>query len=219
MEDCTARYTKRARSKWAAVLAACICLACGPPDVRPLSHSDDRRRADGGQVASRPARDADPYLVSATGIGAIRLGMTLAGASDALPEATFERTSDGDGAALVSVTIAPGHSVVLRADEDDPALAIDWSRTVRHIETFSSAFHTREGIHPGSLVSDVEQVFGTVQVIRKSEIESREYITFVKQPAGLTFRLDYTGVFAEGSRETKRFAPGARIYSIAVSLD
>ncbi len=115
------------------------------------------------------------------------------------------------------MTIAPGHSIVLWADEDDPDAAIDWSTAIRHIETFSSAFHTHDGVHPGSLVTEAEQVLGKVRGIAKSEIESREYLTFEKQPAGLTFRLDYTGVFAAGSQQTTRFAQGARISSIAVS--
>jgi hypothetical protein len=62
-------------------------------------------------------------------------------------------------------------------------------------------------------------VYGRVERIVRSEIESRAYIRFARQPAGLLFRLDYTGVFPPDSWETTEFDPGGRIYSIAVSPD
>ena len=49
-------------------------------------------------------------------------------------------------------------------------------------------------------MTDVEGVFGQTKEIVKSEIESREYIEFEMQPAYLTFRLDYTGIFSAGKR-------------------
>jgi hypothetical protein len=103
------------------------------------------------------------------------------------------------------------------AEEDDPATPIDWSKRIVTIETFSAAFHTSEGIHPGSLVTDAARFFGPVRQIVKSEIEGREYITFARQPRALTFRLDYTGIFSPGLRHTTAFAPGAKIWSIALS--
>lgn len=68
----------------------------------------------------------------------------------------------------------------------------------------------------GSLIADVEKILGPVSEIILSEIESREYVRFRNQPPHMLFRLDYTGQFAEGSRRTTRYAPGAKIFSIAV---
>jgi hypothetical protein len=169
-------------------------------------------------AASRQqATTSETYLISKSGIGKIRLEMTLDEARRALPAATFARTSDGDGAALVEVTVAAGSTMVLWADEADPAAAIDWSKKIQRIETFSPAFHTAEGIRPGALVTDAEKVFGRTTEVNKSEIEQREFITFDRQPAYLTFRLDYTGIFQGESRRTKVFQPRAKILSIAVS--
>jgi hypothetical protein len=53
--------------------------------------------------------------------------------------------------------------------------------------------------------------------ISESEIESRQHITFDRQPAWLTFRIDYTGIFATGSRETTSYRPEAKILSISIS--
>jgi hypothetical protein len=105
---------------------------------------------------------------------------------------------------------------VLWAEEDDASAPIDWSRRITAIETFSPAFHTAEGVRPGSLVSHVETVFCKTKEIVESEIESRQYIVFESQPAFARFRLDYTGVFSSGGT-TREFKPGARILSIAIS--
>jgi len=60
-------------------------------------------------------------------------------------------------------------------------------------------------------------VYGRVTDIVESEIESRQFITFAKQPAAFTFRLDYTGIFAGQSRHTTELRPGGKIHSIAIS--
>lgn len=112
---------------------------------------------------------------------------------------------------------APASGSVLWAEEDDAAADVDWSKKVQGIETFSTAFHTAEGVRPGSLVTDVEWIFGRTREIRLSEIESRQYIEFDGQPDYLTLRLDYTGVFRDGNRRSSEFSPGAKIFSIAVS--
>jgi hypothetical protein len=169
------------------------------------------------QPAARIADEADPHLITASAMGHVRLGVTLDEARRALPAASFRRTSDGDGAALVEIAFGTDDSLSVWADEDDPATPIDWSRRIVTIETFSAAFHTREGIHPGSLVTEAATFFGPVREIDKSEIESREFVTFARQPRALTFRLDYTGIFSPGSRRTTHFAPTAKIWSIAIS--
>ena len=174
-------------------------------------------RTGAGEGAGRDAAIADPHLISMSAIGHVRLRMTLDEARHALPGASFSRTTDGDGAALVEIAFGHDNSLSVWAEEDDPATPIDWSKRIVTIETFSAGFHTREGIHPGSLVAEAARFFGPVREIVKSEIESREYVTFSRQPRALTFRLDYTGIFTPGLQRTTSFAPGAKIWSIAIS--
>ena len=157
------------------------------------------------------------YVISASGIGPILLAMTLDEARGAVRTAAFQRASDGDGAALVEVALAPDATMMLWAGEDDADAAVDWSKRIVNIETFSAAFHTSAGIHPGSLVTDVERAYGRTRTITLSEIESRQYIEFEAQPAWLTFRLDYTGIFQGGGRTTTAYSPGAKIHSIAIA--
>ena len=151
-------------------------------------------------------------------MGRIRLGMTLDEARRTLgTAAVLSRTEDGDGAAFVAVMEGKEHTLTLWANEGDPARPIDWSRPIEYIDTFNGAFHTAAGVRPGALVEDVVRLFGPVTEIVMSEIESRQFIGFERQPPGLTFRLDYTGTFTDGGRRTTRFSAGAKILSIAIS--
>ncbi len=141
------------------------------------------------QVASvSPAR-----LISEKGVGPIRPGMTLGEARKAAPDAAFTRVGDGDGAALVQVTLAKDVTLQVWADEEDARKPIDWRKQIRSIETFSPAFRTVEGAHPGMKVRDLNRLYGATASIETTEIESRQFITFEKHPAGLLFRLDETG--------------------------
>ena len=141
-------------------------------------------------VFQAPAADR---LVSADGVGPIRVGMTLAQARKALPAAAFRRVSDGDGAALIQITLARNVTMQAWADEEDPARPIDWRKKILTIETFSRAFRTAKGAHPGMTVAAANRIYGATKAIETSEIESRQFITFEKHPAGLLFRLDETG--------------------------
>jgi len=181
------------------------------------SNSVTGARTGAAQGGGGGAANADPDLITVSAIGPVRLRMTLAEARHTFPGASFRRTSDGDGAALVEIAFGHDNSLSVWAGEDDPASPIDWARRIVTIETFSAAFHTRDGIHPGSLVAEAARFFGPVREIVKSEIESREYVTFSRQPRAFTFRLNYTGIFTPGLQRTTSFAPGAKIWSIAIS--
>ena len=143
-------------------------------------------------VLTQAAAVSPERLISGKGVGAIRLGMTLAEARKAAPGATFTRTGDGDGAALVQVTFAKDIALQLWADEEDASKPIDWRSKILNIETFSPAFRTAEGAHPGMKVGDLNRLYGATKAIETSEIESRQFITFENHPAGLLFRLDET---------------------------
>lgn len=194
------------------VVATAVVGSFGVPLEASLMEHYNRRQ----QTTTSPIHKGS-HLISVSGMGRLRLGMTLAEARRTHPTARFTRTSDGDGAALVEVSVAPNESLILSTHEEDPELPIDWSKKIRSIETFSSAFYTVGNVRAGSLVTDVERVYGDTKEIVRSEIESREYIEFERQPAYLTLRLNYTGIFSAGERTTMRFQPGAKILSITVS--
>jgi hypothetical protein len=154
--------------------------------------------------------------ITKAGIGAVHLGMTLQQGRMVLPNARFVRSSDGEGVPLVDVRIGDQEAFTLDADENNRDSAVDWSKRIRSIETFCESCMTTEGVHPGMLVSDAEKVYGKVKQVFRSEIEQREFVSFLNQPRYYDFRIDYKGIFDECKMESKRFQPGAKIYSIAV---
>jgi len=168
-------------------------------------------------IANVEAKDPETCLINQTGIGPIHLGMTLNEARTALPNADFQRATDGDGAALISVQLGKEDLMTLYANEDDADAPIDWTKKIDFIETFNSLCKTQNGIYPGLLVKEVEKKLGKTKEIIQSEIESREFITFRNQPRHFIFRINYTGIFPEGSRKTKKFKMDSKIFSIAVS--
>jgi hypothetical protein len=170
-------------------------------------------------IGNTEAKDIDFCPISKLGIGPIHLGMTLRDAKALIPSVEFQRSTDGDGVALITVKVGNEDLMTLFANEDDSAAPIDWSKKISFIETFNPACKTAEGVHPDLLINNVEKILGKTKKIIQSEIESREFIYFQNQPKYLVFRLDYTGIFVSGSRTTKKFAPEGKIFSIAVTKE
>lgn len=158
--------------------------------------------------------------------------MTIDEARAALPAGhRLERTSDGDGLALIAVTKAAAGSspaserpiMTLFAGEEDPAKPVDGKARIQIIEVWSPDYSTaRAEVTPGMAVSDVESVWGTLVSIQWSEIESREYAKFGKQPKGLTVRVEgvgnaTAGQYAPGATPPavgQRYTPNARVASL-----
>ncbi len=197
-----------------------VAGACTRPDAAPApadtAASPVAAPGDGARAAAPVVEAAPACLVTATAVGRVALGATLAEARAAWPAARFARASVGEGVALVEIAEPGGASMAVHAGEDDRDAPIDWTRRISHIETSDPRCATAAGVRPGALVVEVERILGATTRIVQSEIESREYIEFERQPAGLTFRLDYTGIFPARARETTRFDPAARLLSIAI---
>jgi len=193
--------------RYTSLIAALVCVACNKPEIQNVDTTSTTPQS----VESRPT---DSLLITESGIGPATLGSPL-GTSGL----TYERTSDGEGVALVSISIGPD-TMVAYLREDEPSAPVDTTKPIWSIEAFTPGFKTDKGIHPGSLISDVEKIYGQTVRIDKSEIESREYITFANQPAYLNFRIDAgTGLFEGDSMTTTRYAPGSRIFSISIRKD
>lgn len=181
----------------------------GPPD-------SSSRTVVANPLAEK-ATDSASCMISDSSVGPVRLGMTIRDAEAAWPAAVFSRTSDGEGIALNEVKVGGEAMMTIYAGEDGSNPALDRARPIEHIETFSNVCGTAQGIRPGMRISDAENVLGKVTLISKSEIESREFVEFANKPGSLTIRLDYTGIFGPDSAETTRFAPEAKILSIAIT--
>lgn len=160
-----------------------------------------------------PCEDADRLITKDT-VGSIQLGMTLAQMRRELPTASFARTTDGDGMALIEIKEAGQLSLIAYAEEPDFQAPLDEQARVDTIWVYSKRYRTVEGVCPGMLVADVARIYGTPELMM-SEIEMREYADFPRQPAGMTFRVQ-GGAFADGVRRTDRYDPTAYIQSILI---
>ncbi len=179
----------------------------------------------GPQLLSLPGEGSsaanDPRLITANSVGPIEIGMTVGEARQAMPGATFRRTSDGEGISLIAVREGVDTLFTLFADEWDPDAPINDDAVVQIIDVSHPSFKTDQGIHPGAELSLVESHFGKLKQLLLTEIESREYADFEEQPSGYSFQVTHpdgwAGDYYEGETLTKRYVPGALIHSIEVS--
>jgi hypothetical protein len=168
------------------------------------------------------AQENSDYLITNKSVGKIKLGMTVAEAKKAMTGATFSRSSDGDGVALIDVSSGGGTSMSLYAGEEDPEAKINEKARIEFIEVWDSKFKTAEGVHVKMKMCAVESKYGEIKSIFMSEIESREFAEFTNNPKGLQFRLtapniDSAGIYPEGKRETTVYASSSYIMSISIS--
>jgi hypothetical protein len=160
------------------------------------------------------------HRITATSVGPVKLGMTVAQARRVLAGYTLRRGSDGEGVALIEVRRGGQEVMKLFADEPDPARPINARARVRWIEVWDNSYTTRAGVHPGMPLREVEQKYGKLKQITRSEIESREYATFAKEPAGLQFRVEGSsgeaGRYPNGSNTATAYVPSARVVAISI---
>lgn len=197
-------------------LAMALTCACACACVLPA-----------GRLTAKPAtaRSAgSAWRITSRGAGPIRFGMTVMQAKQAMRNAKFARSTDGDGAALIAVSQAGKELLSLHTGEDDPARPINYRKKISYIEVRDRRYRTDTGISPGMRLAAVEQKLGPVRVVDWSEIESREYVTFARQPKGMSFRVmspdGSVGVYPKDTgppAKSKKYTPGSTIFSIILT--
>tara|TARA_R110002096_G_scaffold326721_2_gene520691 strand:+ start:3026 stop:4075 length:1050 start_codon:yes stop_codon:yes gene_type:complete len=179
-----------------------------------------------GAILNLPAEDSDSNVsILASSASSIKLGMTVSKARKAMgaasSSATFSRTSDGDGVALISVIQDGKELVSLYAGEYDAEAPIDENAIIEFIEVWSPTLKTGDGAHVGMSLSDTAKLYGGISQIMMSEIESREHVRFMNHPSGIAFRIshdsDTAGEYLDGQMATENYRSGAFIFGIGVS--
>ena len=82
-------------SRWPRIAALVAMIA-----LSACERSDPNRESRGARTVT-----TNQFQITKSGIGPIKLGMTLQEARRALPKASFQRTSDGEGIPLVGVQL------------------------------------------------------------------------------------------------------------------
>jgi hypothetical protein len=147
--------------------------------------------------------------------------MTIAEVRKAAAPLTLERTSDGEGIALISVMKGETSVMTLYAGEEDRDANVDENATVEQIWVWDRSYKTTAGVYPGMPVSEAETRLGKVKRIVMSEIESREFAEFSNHQNGVDFRLlgkdAAAGDYPPESNTATAYTPGAYIFSINVT--
>lgn len=156
--------------------------------------------------------------ITATSIGPVKIGMTVKDARKALPQATFKVTEGLDDLVILEAHVGK-EQVWLSplGDGPPPGRSLLDSTMLKSLETFSEQCRDDNGVGPGTPLRDAASKLGGVKEIVMSEIESREYVTFGRQPKGRWYRIDYTGIFApESPSRTTDYQPEAKIMAVGV---
>ena len=161
-------------------------------------------------------------LIQKDSIGGIKLGQNLKQVKQKFPKAKMERESDAEGVAFVAITLSKDVMVLaFQNGDNDPDSPIKLHKKINFLETDSSTCHTTSGVHPGMKIKDAEAKLGKVKGIQLSEIEAREYATFVRQPKHFGFRVEQgTGIYSgkgETPNQTWRYRQTGRIEASSVS--
>tara|TARA_B110000037_G_scaffold161873_1_gene182863 strand:+ start:50873 stop:51889 length:1017 start_codon:yes stop_codon:yes gene_type:complete len=160
-------------------------------------------------------------MVSANSAGLIKLGMTIAEAREAMNEASFKRSSEGEGIALVTISVNEKTIMRLSAVEENAESTVAGDAVIDFIDVMDTGYKTKDGVHPGISLEDAEKVYGKASELVMSELEAREYVTFPNQPSGLYFRLSNkngsAGIYKAGEMVTTSYRPGSEIAVIEVT--
>jgi hypothetical protein len=149
----------------------------------------------------------------------LRPGMTLAQAVQALrPEHQRYILGGDSGWALQIFENAPSDKVLISLWSDEcQDYVINYDAKLSVLLIHSPEYHTREGVHVGMLLKDVEKKLGKLKEIYTSEPTFEQHAVFTRMPEGISFRT-MGGIFKDGERRTQRYAPDAQITMIEVYL-
>ena len=153
-------------------------------------------------------------------IGGIRLGMTTKQVKQKFPQAKIQRSSDGEGVALIMIRLQPKIEIVAYADEINPDKPINVNRKIIWLGSNSPNCKTAAGVHKGMKVAEVEKRYGKFINIQRSEIEAREFANFKNQPKWLTIQVEHgSGAFPENAElaaKTRRYVKNAVVEQLSI---
>ena len=156
-------------------------------------------------------------VITPNSVGKIKLGMRLKDIKLVYPNAKLTRTTDGDGVALIAITVNKEDLAIVYAGEENPGIPIQYSKQIEFIETLNPICRTKNGIRPSMSISAAEKILGKVTEITESEIEARQYIRFKNSTNNLNYRIDYCGKFKEGERHTTKYEVGCKLLALSIN--
>jgi hypothetical protein len=198
---------------WAIALAGC---ANSPPTeaVTPAPSSSPKL------APIDPAR-----LISASGIGPVRLGMTLAQAKRAMG-ANVRWENIPNFMVDFGVIAVKSGSTVLFYVVYEAAHPLRDRDPIGILMTKNRAYTTIEGVGPDTTIARAASIYGPATLSFNWDDEAREYVRFVNQPSSMLFRTqgqpnDFDGQYAttqgDAFHSTTTYRSTAAISAVWVS--
>lgn len=198
---------------WAIALAGC---ANSPPTeaVTPASSPAPKL------APIDPAR-----LISAGGIGPVRLGMTLAQAKRVMGSTVRWENVPNLMVDFGAIAVKSGSTVLFYVvyEADRPLRDRD---TISILMTKNPAYKTSEGVGPSTTIARAASIYGPATLSFNWDDEAREYVRFANQPSSMLFRTqgqpnDFDGQYAttqgDAFHSTTTYQATAAISAVWVS--
>ncbi len=163
------------------------------------------------------AAQTSSCLVRSGQVGPLRVGMTIAKARQALRGTRFERILDADHMTVLKVFRNGMRTMDIYPNDEGNFTE---RATIDLIHVYDPACATAGGVHPGSPLSEVEKRFGKLLRLERTEVDSREYAEFEKQPNWMDVQVGFgdAGRYARGKRCAYQYAPQAKVESLWITL-
>lgn len=155
-------------------------------------------------------------LIDADSVGPVHGGMTLAQARQALRGATFKKAEDAEQLPMYEVDRNGLHVMDLYVNVDEP---LNDRNKIELIRVYDGSCATRDGIRPGMPLAGVAQRYGRIKRLVLTDVESREYAEFERQPSWMEIQVGngQVGTFPPGKRCTTDYPADAHITSLWIS--
>lgn len=184
---------------WAIVPAGC---ANSPPTeaVTPTSSPSPKL------APIDPARFDPARLISAGGIGPVRLGMTLAQAKRVMGSTVRWENVPNLMVDFGAIAVKSGSTVLFYVvyEADRPLRDRD---TISILMTQNPAYKTSEGVGPSTTIARAASIYGPATLSFNWDDEAREYVRFANQPSSMLFRTqgqpnNFDGQYFDGQYAT-----------------
>lgn len=163
------------------------------------------------------ARAQADWPITEDGLGPITIGSSIDDVRDQLPDEYVI----GD-----EVPIAPDLTgfVVSVEGAVHALIPANGSDRVNGVIVLNDGYQTAQGIGPGSLVGDAEDLYGDASLSWSEEDQGRERVVFDNNPAGLSFRTSeavgpQAGIYGNDQNNTVLYEPSSRLTSIWIVED
>ncbi len=221
------------------LLALLLLSACQAKTIN--TQSEDANSTESGVKISQvnaATTVKEKVLISSSGIGKAKLGMTLGQLKQISPDTKFEVISsftvDTNAIAVTKKDIVQYYILypVGTTSHSNGSTPSD-DGLITTLLTDNDNYQTEAGIKAGMPIKEAEEIYGNAVLTYNTEGESREYVTFEDQkPKNIRFRAstfkstangtEFSGIYADYpgvSYVTDKYRDNAAIAAIEVSCN